>query len=113
VSDAGVNTQVGTMNAGRKRLEDNVVIAKAIESTGMSAKDYFVASIAVAQAERFIGNPKGAPPTPTLPANAEFLQKHQAELTALRTLEKGASAPVAAPTGTSAPPPPAPSTPRQ
>ena len=113
VSDAGVNTQVGTMNAGRKRLEDNAVIAKAIESTGMSAKDYFVASIAVAQAERFIGNPKGAPPTPTLPANAEFLQKHQAELAALRTLEKGASAPVAAPTGTSAPPPPAPSTPRQ
>jgi len=113
VSDAGVNTQVGTMNAGRKRLEDNAVIAKAIESTGMSAKDYFVASIAVAQAERFIGNPKGAPPTPTLPANAEFLQKHQAELTALRTLEKGASAPVAAPTGTSAPPPPAPSTPKQ
>ena len=113
VSDAGVNTQVGTMNAGRKRLEDNAVIAKAIESTGMSAKDYFVASIAVAQAERFIGNPKGAPPTPTLPANAEFLQKHQAELTALRTLEKGASAPVAAPTGTSAPPPPATSTPRQ
>ena len=113
VSDAGVNTQVGTMNAGRKRLEDNAVIAKAIESTGMSAKDYFVASIAVAQAERFIGNPNGAPPTPTLPANAEFLQKHQAELAALRTLEKGASAPVAAPTGTSAPPPPAPSTPRQ
>ena len=113
VSDAGVNTQVGTMNAGRKRLEDNAVIAKAIESTGMSAKDYFVASIAVAQAERFIGNPKGAPPTPTLPGNAEFLQKHQAELTALRTLEKGASTPVAAPTGTSAPPPPATSTPRQ
>jgi len=113
VSDAGVNTQVGTMNAGRKRLEDNAVIAKAIESTGMSAKDYFVASIAVAQAERFLGNPKGAPPTPTLPANAEFLQKHQAELAALRTLEKGASAPVAAPTGTSAPPPPATSTPRQ
>jgi hypothetical protein len=112
VSDAGVNTQVGTMNAGRKRLEDNAVIARAIESTGMSAKDYFVASIAVAQAERFIGNPKGAPPTPTLPANAEFLQKHQAELTALRTLEKGASTPVAAPTGTSAPPP-APSTPKQ
>ena len=113
VSDAGVNTQVGTMNAGRKRLEDNAVIAKAIESTGMSAKDYFVASIAVAQAERFIGNPKGAPPTPTLPANAEFLQKHQAELTALRTLEKGASTPVAAPTGASAPSPPAPSTPKQ
>jgi hypothetical protein len=113
VSDAGVNTQVETMNAGRKRLEDNPVIAKAIESTGMSAKDYFVASIAVAQAERFMGNPKSAPPTPTLPENAAFLQKHQGELGQLRTLERGASTPVAAPAGTSAPPPPAAGTPKQ
>jgi hypothetical protein len=112
VSDAGVNTQVETMNAGRKRLEDNAVIARAIESTGMSAKDYFVASIAVAQAERFIGNPKSAPPTPTLPDNAAFLQKHQAELNALRTLERGAATPVAASAGTNAPPPPATSTPK-
>jgi hypothetical protein len=112
VSDAGVNTQVETMNAGRKRLEDNAVIARAIESTGMSAKDYFVASIAVAQAERFIGNPKSAPPTPTLPDNAAFLQKHQGELNALRTLERGAATPVAASAGTNAPPPPATSTPK-
>jgi hypothetical protein len=113
VSDAGVNTQVGTMNAGRKRLEDNAVIANTIQSTGMSAKDYFVASIAVAQAERFMGNPKAAPPTPTLPANAAFLQKHQGELNALRTLERGAATPVAASAGTNAPPPPATSTPKQ
>jgi hypothetical protein len=113
VSDAGVNTQVETMNAGRKRLEDNPVIARAIESTGMSAKDYFVASIAVAQAERFIGNPKSAPPTPTLPDNAAFLQKHRAELNTLRTLERGAATPVAASAGTNAPPPPATSTPKQ
>ena len=112
VNDAGVNTKVETMNAGRKRLEDNPVIAKAIESTGMSAKDYFVASIAVAQAERFMGNPKSAPPTPTLPDNAAFLQKHQAELSALRTLERGASTPVAASAGTNAPQPPATSTPK-
>ena len=105
VSDAGVNTQVGTMNAGRKRLEDNPAIAKVIESTGMSAKDYFVASIAVAQAERFMGSPKAAPPTPTLPENAQFLQKHQAELNALRTLEHGAATPVGAQGGTAAPPP--------
>ena len=84
VSDAGVNTATSTMNAGRKRLEDNPAINNAIASTGMSAKDYFVASIAVAQAERFMGNPKAAPPTPTLPANAEFLRQHQAELSALR-----------------------------
>ena len=90
VSDAGVNTATSTMNAGRKRLEDNASINNAITSTGMSAKDYFVAAIAVAQAERFMANPKAAPPTPTLPANAEFLRQHQAELTALRTLERGA-----------------------
>ena len=113
VSDAGVNTQVGTMNAGRKRLEDNAVIANTIQSTGMSAKDYFVASIAVAQAERFVGNPKAAPPTPTLPANAAFLQKHQAELNALRTLERGAASPVAGSAGTNAPPAPATTTPKQ
>ena len=103
VSDAGVNTQTSTMNAGRKRLEDNASIANVIETTGMSAKDYFVASIAIAQAERFMTNPKAAPPTPTLPDNAEFLQKHQAELSALRKLEGGASTPVAASAGASAP----------
>lgn len=113
VSDAGVNTQTSTMNAGRKRLEENAAIANVIQSTGMSAKDYFVASIAIAQAERFMGNPKAAPPTPTLPDNAEFLQKHQAELSALRKLEGGASTPVAASAGTSAPAAPATSAPKQ
>jgi len=113
VSDAGVNTQTETMNAGRKRLEDNAVIAQAIESTGMSAKDYFVASIAVAQAERFIGNPKSAPPTPTLPDNAAFLQKHQGELNALRTLERGAATPAAGSPGSNAPPAPSTSAPKQ
>ena len=113
VSDAGVNTQVSTMNAGRKRLEENPAIANVIQSTGMSAKDYFVASIAIAQAERFMGNPKAAPPTPALPANAEFLRKHQAELSALRTLERGASTPTAAPVAAKASPPPATSAPRQ
>jgi hypothetical protein len=112
VSDAGVNTQVGTMNAGRKRLEENPAIANVIQSTGMSAKDYFVASIAIAQAERFMGNPKAAPPTPTLPDNAAFLQKHQAELTALRTLEHGASGPAPAPASVNVAPAPAPSTPK-
>ena len=113
VSDAGVNTQTSTMNAGRKRIEENAAVANVIESTGMSAKDYFVASIAIAQAERFMGNPKAAPPTPTLPDNAAFLQKHQAELAALRKLEGGASTPVAASAGTNAPPPPSTSTPKQ
>jgi hypothetical protein len=102
VSDAGVNTATSTMNAGRKRLEDNPTINNAIVSAGMSAKDYFVASIAVAQAERFMSNPKAAPPTPALPANAEFLRQHRAELTALRTLERGAGG-SATPVSTEAP----------
>jgi hypothetical protein len=102
VSDAGVNTATSTMNAGRKRLEDNPTINNAIVSAGMSAKDYFVASIAVAQAERFMSNPTAAPPTPALPANAEFLRQHRAELTALRTLERGAGG-SATPVSTEAP----------
>jgi len=104
VSDAGVNTATSTMNAGRKRLEDNPAINNAIASTGMSAKDYFVASIAVAQAERFMSNPKAAPPTPALPANAEFLRQHQGELTAVRTLERNAGGSTA-PVSTEAPAP--------
>jgi hypothetical protein len=88
VNDAGTTTATETMNAGRKRLEENPAVSRAITSTGMSVKDYFVASIAVAQAERFMGNPKSAPPTPTLPSNAEFLKAHAGELQALRTLEK-------------------------
>jgi hypothetical protein len=95
VSDAGVNTTTSTMNAGRVRLETNPAINNAIVSAGMSPKDYFVASIAIAYAERYMGNPKAAPPTPTLPANAEFLRRHQAELTALRTLERDSGAPTA------------------
>jgi hypothetical protein len=54
----------------------------------MSAKDYFVASIAIAQAERFMGDPKAAPPTPTMPANAEFLRRHRAGLAKIHQLEQ-------------------------
>jgi hypothetical protein len=88
VNDAGVDVRVTTNNAGRKRLEENPAVSRAITSTGMSVKDYFVASIAVAQAERFMNDPKAAPPTPALPANAEFLKRHQGELNALRALER-------------------------
>jgi len=87
VNDAGTSTSTSTMNAGRKRLEENPTINNVIASAGMSAKDYFVAAIAVAQAERFMADPKSAPPTPTLPANAEFLRSHATELSQLRKLE--------------------------
>jgi hypothetical protein len=89
VNDAGTTTATTTMNAGRERLEENPAISQAITSTGMSVKDYFVAAIAVAQAERFMGNPKAALPTPALPSNAAFLKAHAAELQALRKLERG------------------------
>jgi hypothetical protein len=112
VNDAGITTEAQTRDAGLKRLEENAAIANVIESTGMSARDYFVASIAIAQAERFMGNPKAAPPTPALPGNAEFLQKHQAELSRLRALERG-STPVSASPGTSSPSPSPTGTPRQ
>ena len=104
VNDAGITTDAQTRDAGLKRLEENPAIANVIESTGMSARDYFVASIAIAQAERFMGNPKAAPPTPALPGNAEFLQKHQTELSRLRALERGTT-PVSASPGTDSPSP--------
>ena len=112
VNDAGITTDAQTRDAGLKRLEDNPAVANVIESTGMSARDYFVASIAIAQAERFMGNPKAAPPTAALPANAEFLQQHQSELSRLRALERGTT-PVSDSPGTNSPSPSPTSTPRQ
>ena len=112
VNDAGITTDVQTRDAGLKRLEENPAISNVIESTGMSVRDYFVASIAIAQAERFMGNPKAAPPTAALPGNAEFLQQHQAELSRLRALERG-STPVSASPGTASPAPSPASTPRE
>jgi hypothetical protein len=88
VNDAGTDTRTETSNAGLKRLEDNPAVSQAITSTGMSVKDYFVAAIAIARAERYMSDPKAAPPTPAGPANAEFLKAHQAELERIRALER-------------------------
>ena len=85
ISDAGNGTRVSATDAGIKHLESNAVVNNAIVSTGMSVPDYFVASIAIAQAERFLDNPKAAPPTPALGKNIEFLQAHRAQLQAMRT----------------------------
>ena len=83
-SDNGSGTQVTQNNAGRVSMENNPAVATAITSAGLSVKDYFVAAIAIAQAERFMGNPKSALPTPTLGPNAEFLNAHKAQLDHLR-----------------------------
>jgi hypothetical protein len=80
ITDNGSGTRVTDNNAGRTHLENNPAIVNAISAAGLSVKDYFVASIAIAQAERFMGNPKSAPPTPTLGPNAEFLNSHKSQL---------------------------------
>ncbi len=74
-------------DAGRKWLEAIAPANTAINQAGISVKDYFVAGIAIAAAERFIGDPKSAPPTPSLAKNAEFLRSHTAELQRLHTQE--------------------------
>lgn len=89
ISDAGTGTYVSGNNAGVQHLESNAKINNSIVSTGMSVPDYFVASIAIAQAERFLDNPKAAPPTPALGENIRFLQAHRAELQAMRGRDKG------------------------
>jgi hypothetical protein len=86
ISDNGWGTTVTANNAGRKHLENLPAVSRTINTTGLSETDYLVAAIAIAQAERFMGNPKAAPPTPTLAPNAEFLNAHKAELDKLRKL---------------------------
>lgn len=87
ISDNGSGTAVSGNNAGRVHLESNPVVSSAISAAGLSVRDYFVAAIAIAQAERFMGNPKSAPPTPTLGPNAEFLNAHKAQLQHLHQMQ--------------------------
>jgi hypothetical protein len=84
ITDAGNGTRVTTNDAGIKHLEADSSVSRTINAAGISVPDYFVAGIAIAQAERFMSNPKAAPPTPALSANAAYLNAHSAELTALR-----------------------------
>lgn len=74
-------------DAGRKWLEAIVPVNTAINQAGISVKDYFVAGIAIAAAERFMSDPKAAPPTPSLAKNAEFLRSHTADLEKLHAEE--------------------------
>ncbi len=90
ITDVGNGILVEAVDAGRKRLENNPAVSNAINSAGLSVRDYFVAAIAIAQAERFMGNPRAAIPTATLKPNAEFLNAHRGDLTALRARQNGA-----------------------
>lgn len=91
-------------DAGLKYLEANNAISQAISGAGISVKDYFVASIAIAAAERFISDPKSAPPTPSLTKNAEFLRSHQLELDRLRAEREGKPVITSTPATDTAPP---------
>ena len=88
ISDAANGTQVSAYDAGIKHLESNVEVNNAIVGSGISVPDYFVASIAIAQAERFLDSPQAAPPTPALQDNIKFLQQHRAELRAMRARDR-------------------------
>jgi hypothetical protein len=72
----------------------------------LSVKDYFVASIAIAAAERFIADPKAAPPTPSLAKNAEFLRSHRLDLDRLRAEREGKPVITSTPATDTAPPRP-------
>ena len=85
VADSGTRK----VDAGLKFLESNNAVSTAISSAGISVKDYFVASIAIAAAERFMADPKSAPPTPSLTKNAEFLRSHKLDLDKLRAEREG------------------------
>jgi hypothetical protein len=82
ITDAGSTDA----DAGLKWLESNDSVNKAINSAGISVRDYFVTSIATAAAARFLDDPKSAPGTPTLTKNAEFLRSRKADLSHLQAL---------------------------
>jgi hypothetical protein len=70
-------------------LQANASVTSAINRAGLPVQDYFIEAIAIADADRFIGNPGAAPPTPALSKNAEFLRSHQADVERLRALREG------------------------
>jgi hypothetical protein len=73
-------------DAGLKWLQANAAVSNAIVSAGLSVRDYFIASIAIASASRFMNDVEAAPATPTLADNAEFLHSHQEDLVRLQAL---------------------------
>lgn len=91
--DAGANVA----DAGLKWLESSDAVGKAIASAGLTPRDYFVESIAIAAAERFMNDPNAAPPTPTLADNAEFLHGRTEELAHLQALRENKPAVTATP----------------
>jgi len=77
-------TQAKNDDAALERLQNNAQVSRAINDAGISVRDYYTMSIAIASARRFIDNPNAAPPTPTLSDNAKFLRDHREHLAHLK-----------------------------
>ena len=84
-----VDAASNAADAGLKWIEASPAVTHAITSAGMPVQDYFIESIAIADADRFIAHPSEAPPTPALGKNARFLRSHEADVERLKDLREG------------------------
>ena len=80
------------LDAGLKWLESNTAVNSAIVANGLSARDYFVMGIAIANAEQ--AKPSPARPTRVARANTQFLRTRTREVARLHLLERGTPGPV-------------------
>jgi hypothetical protein len=78
-----------TDDAGLKWLQSDPKVSAAIVAAGLSVKDYYRLGIVIADATRFMNDPKAAPPTPAGRSNAEFVRSHRADLEHLKALSSG------------------------
>ncbi len=77
------------LNAGLKMLESDTGIVRAVQSTGLSVRDYYVTGITIASAMHYVPDPRAAPPTPSAESNAKLLRAHQSELQRIAVLDQG------------------------
>lgn len=78
-----------TDDAGLKYLQANPQVNNAIVAAGLSVKDYYRLGLVIADATRFMNDPKSAPPTPAGRSNAEFVRSHPADLEHLKAVSQG------------------------
>lgn len=77
------------LDAGLKMLESDTGIVRAVQSAGLSVRDYYVTGITIANAMHYAPDPKAAPPTPSAEANAKLLRAHQDDLQRIEVLDQG------------------------
>ena len=77
------------LDAGLRMLESDTGIVRAVQSAGLSVRDYYVTGITIASAMHYMQDPKAAPPTPSEESNAKLLRAHQPELQRIQVLDQG------------------------